>query len=704
MAQLASVVAMTHNPRIYWNAPAASDDDRAAVQAAFAAVRDVVQASRPDVVIAVGNDHLNQFSFDLMPPFAVGVSDAVDGPFWYEDEIMALPRFAAPNHRELAEHLLLGATELGVGVARCERFHVDHAFTVPLSVTMPDGVPVVPLFTNTFGPPLPTNHTFFRLGQAVLDVIRARPATERIAVIGSFNLSVDVGGPCMGLRDEAFDHAVLQMIEAADVEHLVNDLPPARLVERGNSTAEFLNFQAVLGVVGERRPDLCWYRLVEGWGGCPVVAWSGLDSATDSSPSPPASDRSQPANGARERKYPMGSRTASGIVGRGRRAAAAVALLVLAACGDDDDGSADTTSAPALPANTTPASPATSASDSSAPSTRDSTAEAMADTTAPAPFDEILELRLAVATSDVNPVTESVIQLAGPLGYYERNGVRVELVTLDGTPEAVAALNAGDVDLADVSIDAALRLQAEDLLDVRGVVSPTLGPPFLIAAKDDIATVDDLAGRSYAIADSGSLDHTLTQAALQVLGVDPNAPQYVPIGAPASRVQALAAGQVDATTVSYGTFLSIADQPGIHVIVPPDTFFEAVPVQSKFIVALPQVLEDKSDAVQRFVNSVMDISRDFDTDSAPWVAAMAEARTDLAVDDLVATTTFLDGRWCVNGCLNETSLTETLAFIYETEDFEGVPTIGLDQVIDDSFVLAGIEQLGPYSGGGIDER
>jgi hypothetical protein len=134
-----------------------------------------------------------------MPAFAVGVADRVTGPFWYEREIMRLPPHDAPGAPELAEEILYAGAETGVPLMRCESFQVDHAFTVPLSETLPAAdVPVTPVFINTFGPPLPSSASCFALGRVIGEVIRGRPGAERIAVVGSFNLSVDVGGPHMG--------------------------------------------------------------------------------------------------------------------------------------------------------------------------------------------------------------------------------------------------------------------------------------------------------------------------------------------------------------------------------------------------------------------------------------------------------------------------------------------------------------------------
>lgn len=318
--------------------------------------------------------------------------------------------------------------------------------------------------------------------------------------------------------------------------------------------------------------------------------------------------------------------------------------------------------------------------------------------------DDVLELRLALASGDINPVTDSVLRLAEIEGFYEKYGVRVQIIGLEGTPQAVAALNSGAVDLADVGIDAALRLRAENDVPLRGVVSATLGPPFLIASNCGISSVADLTGVAYAISDIGGLDYTLTRRVLAANGLDIDAPEYVVIGPPAVRAQALAAGQVAATTVSYGTFLPVADTPDLCILVSSVDFFEAAPNQSKFVVALESTIAEKREAIQRFVNAVIDASRTYDQDPPAWVAAMADVRDDLTTDNLTETTPLLAGRWCVNGCINVGYIQETVDFIYEGEDFADVSVISAADVTDETFVLNAIEALGGFEGGGIDAR
>ena len=113
------------------------------------------------------------------------------------------------------------------------------------------------------------------------------------------------------------------------------------------------------------------------------------------------------------------------------------------------------------------------------------------------------------------------MDLASTLGYFEREGVDVELVRVQQTPSAVAALQAGEGEMANVSVDAALQLVARDQMELKAVVSPNKSLPFLIAGKDEIAALADLAGRSFGVGRVGSLDHTLERRVLASRGRRP---------------------------------------------------------------------------------------------------------------------------------------------------------------------------------------
>ena len=320
--------------------------------------------------------------------------------------------------------------------------------------------------------------------------------------------------------------------------------------------------------------------------------------------------------------------------------------------------------------------------------------------------DDMLELTIALGVDDTafNVTTSSVFQLADTMGFYERHGLHVTFVGLDGTPQAVAALQSGDVDAADISLDAAIRLTATGDMPLRGIVAVATGSPFLIATREDITTVEGLAGRSFAIADNGSLDHSLTQAVLRGMGVDPAGPAYVPIGAPSVRVQALAAGQVDATTVSFGTYGSIEGTPGIHVLVPSEDFSAHAPALAKFIAVTPETAEAKQEELQRFTLALIDASRELAAHPERWTDAAVAARTDLTRESIERTSAFIANRWCINGCLDPAEIEASVAFVYANPDFAGVPLITAAEIVDLGFTTRALETLGIAGGTGLDAR
>ncbi len=308
---------------------------------------------------------------------------------------------------------------------------------------------------------------------------------------------------------------------------------------------------------------------------------------------------------------------------------------------------------------------------------------------------DMLTLKLATGEVDINPTSNSILKLAARLGFYEKHGVKVEIVELDGTPQSVAALTSGAVDLADVSIDAAIRLAVDNGLKLKGITAGGFGAAFMIASKTDITSIDGLVGRSFAVADNGSLDHNLTLGALRANDIPEDGPKFVAIGAPAARVQALAAGQVDATTVSYGTFMSIEGTPGIHALMSANEFAAYTPNISKFIAALDTTVAEKPEALKRFVAALIDISRIFDEHPEQWVDAVAAARDDLQKEDLARIARTIEGRWCVNGCFNDAELVRAIDYVYtDNPEFKDYARVSAADLTDGSFVQSALDAAG----------
>jgi len=286
-------------------------------------------------------------------------------------------------------------------------------------------------------------------------------------------------------------------------------------------------------------------------------------------------------------------------------------------------------------------------------------------------------------------VPNSVMDLALELGYFEREGVDVELVRVQQTPSAIAALQANEGEMANIGVDALLQLAAQGVTDLKAVASPNKSLPFLIASKDSITSPSQLAGRSFGVGRVGSLDHSLSTKVLTDAGVNVEQLDILSLGQPAVRAQALAAGQVDATTMSIGVWLSLPDKTGLHVLVDQDDYYASAPVINKVNVVPEAVLANRGDEVEGVLRALVKISRDFSEDPDKWAAAMAPYAGNLDAAGLDALAESFAGTWSVNGGMSRAELQFTQDWIYATEDFKGVAAVELDRWVDFS-VLDGI--------------
>jgi Catalytic LigB subunit of aromatic ring-opening dioxygenase len=121
-------------------------------------------------------------------------------------------------------------------------------------------VPIVPIFIGGIVPPLPSARRCFALGQMVRDAVAAWPDALRVAILASGSVSLDIGGPLAppgqiaGVADPAWVDEVLEYLRRAAHDDLLNAAAADRLARAGNIGGELLNWIALLGALGPRKP------------------------------------------------------------------------------------------------------------------------------------------------------------------------------------------------------------------------------------------------------------------------------------------------------------------------------------------------------------------------------------------------------------------------------------------------------------------
>lgn len=302
--------------------------------------------------------------------------------------------------------------------------------------------------------------------------------------------------------------------------------------------------------------------------------------------------------------------------------------------------------------------------------------------------------RLIVTHLEPPLVPNSVMDLAVELGYFAREGVEVELVRVDQTPLAVAALMSGAGDMANIGVDALLQLQVQGTTTLKAVTSPNKSLPFLIATKEQIAKPSDLLGHSFGVGRVGSLDYALSRQVLGAAGVSMDAMDVMTLGQPNLRAQALAAGQVDATTMSIGTWMSLPDKAGLHVLVATDAYYAAAPVVNKVNVVTDATLADRRADVVAVVRALTLISRDFSANPDAWSTEIARYAPQMDAEALTTLGQSFAGGWSVNAGLSRADLQYTQDWVFATDDFKGASPVSLDAWVDFTVADEVLAQIG----------
>src|SRR5579864_2564166 len=224
----------------------------------FREVAEHLRAVQPDVLVIFDSDHLNTFFLNNFPTMSIGVTDQTTGP---NDGTPGLPCYTVPISESTASHLFECGLEHGFDLARTQEFDVDHSILVPLHFLTPEmQIPIVPIFINGVVQPLPAAKRCYALGQMVRQAVESLPNDARVAVLGSGSFSLDVGGPLAprgvysGVPDAGWAESTIECMRNGKTDDLLNAATSDRIARAGNVAGELLNWIAVLGVVGERKP------------------------------------------------------------------------------------------------------------------------------------------------------------------------------------------------------------------------------------------------------------------------------------------------------------------------------------------------------------------------------------------------------------------------------------------------------------------
>lgn len=167
--------------------------------------------------------------------------------------------------------------------------------------------------------------------------------------------------------------------------------------------------------------------------------------------------------------------------------------------------------------------------------------------------------------------TSMPVHIANDLGFYAKQGLEAEVVTVNSGPAGVAALLGGSIDFIEPPTDQILENQIKGN-DIKLVVGneTKLFYNLMVSTKIDLprkaqgypAVMYDLKGLRIGVNALGATTHLMTNVLLKGAGMTPEDVNYQAVGSATTALAAFQAGQVDGV-MSFTPFPEIVETLGI---------------------------------------------------------------------------------------------------------------------------------------------
>lgn len=191
MSEVVAGISMSHAPLMLGEPDSPEIGMRTRMAEAVKQTAAYLEAAKPDLIIAFLDDHFENHYRNLMPTFSIGVAPKHAGPADYWLEALKIDRKSdIPSDEAMAEFILGRMVRDGFDAARMGSIEYGNNLMVPLKLIRPQyDIPLIPIFTNVFSPPLTSMARAYAMGEAVRAAVEAAPGGARVAFLATGGLS-----------------------------------------------------------------------------------------------------------------------------------------------------------------------------------------------------------------------------------------------------------------------------------------------------------------------------------------------------------------------------------------------------------------------------------------------------------------------------------------------------------------------------------
>src|SRR4051812_12364781 len=249
MGQIVGAYATVHAPQLFVRPPTEIPEQMDADIEAMKVIGRDLDELKPDAVIVIGSDHLETFFLSSVPTFAVIAGETSKAHF-------ATKSYNMRMHLPLAEDILDKLVQAEFDMAYSQDALLGHSFAAVYEWIIADrDIPVVPIFLNTYLPPLPTPQRCAKLGKEIARIVASRP--ERVVIIASGGMSHYPGTWKYPQPAYDFDYLAIAPPDRGNIDELMK-LTAEQLDEVGNT--EMLPWYPLFGALGATPAELITYQ------------------------------------------------------------------------------------------------------------------------------------------------------------------------------------------------------------------------------------------------------------------------------------------------------------------------------------------------------------------------------------------------------------------------------------------------------------
>jgi NitT/TauT family transport system substrate-binding protein len=240
--------------------------------------------------------------------------------------------------------------------------------------------------------------------------------------------------------------------------------------------------------------------------------------------------------------------------------------------------------------------------------------------------DLIAQERLNFAYISPNASSSSVLWVAKETGLFKKHGLDVNVIYIEGTPKALMALFAGELQLVAGTGPAVASAKVRGA-DVSMIMGFEVFLPYYLIATPAVKSIEDLKGKVGANHSAATSADFAMRLGLRAIGIDPERDVSLRVvGATNLRMLAMQQNQAQFTVIS-STERQEAEKLGFRVLV--DLASKRIPYPHAGLISSQKLLREKHDAMLRFGRATVEAIHYFKNNKVQTIAILKKyAKTD----------------------------------------------------------------------------